>query len=66
MRAVIMQESAWNEINGETVPTTLELSFNVFPHAGEISVRGQRLIVVEYELWKAKIKALQERKFERQ
>ena len=61
LRAVIMKELVWNEINGETVPTTLEFSFSVFPGAAEISVRGQKLIVVEYELWKAKIKSLQER-----
>ena len=63
---VIMQESVWNEINGKTVTTTLELFFSVFPHAGEILVKGQRLVIVEYELWKAKIKALQERKREKQ
>jgi len=60
LRVVILKESAWHEINGETVPTTLEQVWGVFPGAGEISFKEQRLIVVEYELWKAKIKALAE------
>ncbi|MBM3237712.1 hypothetical protein FJZ31_15595 [Candidatus Poribacteria bacterium] len=64
LRVVVLKESAWHQINGETVQTTLEGVLSVFPRAGEISLKEQRLIVVEYELWKAKIKALQERKNE--
>lgn len=60
LRVVILKESAWHEINGEPVPTTLERVLSVFPRAGEISMKGQRLVVVEYELWKAKIKVLAE------
>jgi len=62
LRVVVLKESAWHEINGETVPTTLEQVWGVFPGAGEISFKEQRLIVVEYELWKVKIKALQKRR----
>ncbi len=61
LRVVIMKKSAWNKINGETVPTTLELAFDVFPIAGEILVREQRLVIVEYALWKTKIRTKQKR-----
>jgi len=60
LRVVVLKESAWHEINGETVLTTLEQVWGVLPGAGEISLREQRLIVIEYEIWKAKIKSLTE------
>lgn len=59
--AVILQESMWHEINGEPVLAELKQAAELFPAAVRIEFPDGTLIVVEYEQWKAKVKAHQEK-----
>lgn len=60
-RAVIMQAAAWGTIDGDTQIAELAQAASFLPQPVAINVKGQRLIVVEYNLWKEKIRAFQMR-----
>jgi hypothetical protein len=59
--AVILREAMWQEINGEPVHGELKQATELFPAAVRIEFPDGALIVVEYEQWKAKVKAHQEK-----
>lgn len=61
VRAVILRGSMWQKINGEPLPGELKRAAELFPAAVRIEFPDGALIVVEYEQWKAKIKAHQEK-----
>ena len=58
-RVVMLKRAAWDEIDGETVFGTLERALAAPPMPVETTVSGERLVVVDYELWKQKIRARQ-------
>lgn len=55
-RVVFMQSEAWDRIDGDTQVAELEQAVTLLPPPVMIVVKGQRLIVVEYNLWKEKIR----------
>jgi hypothetical protein len=59
LRVVIMKEEAWYQIDGPSVESALERVPEIFPAVASIYIKGEKLIVVEYELWKQKVKAKQ-------
>jgi hypothetical protein len=60
-RVVMMQADAWDKIDGDTQAAELAQAAALLPQPVAINVKGQRLIVVEYNLWKEKIRAFQTR-----
>ncbi|MGH9845225.1 MAG: hypothetical protein ACREEM_41440 [Blastocatellia bacterium] len=50
---VLLKPEAWHELNGEPTPCSWEAVQQVLPAAAEIVLRGEALIVVPYEKWKA-------------
>jgi hypothetical protein len=60
-RVVVMQPDAWDKIDGDTQAAELEQAVTLLPQPVAIAVKGQGLIVVDYDLWKDKIRALQKR-----
>lgn len=60
-RIVIMQAAAWDRIDGDTLAVPLTQLTESLAQPVNMTVIGQRLIVAEYELWKAKIRAFQQR-----
>ena len=60
-RVVILQPAAWKRIDGDTQTADLEQAINLLPQPVAVVLRGQRLVVVDYQVWKEKIRALQER-----
>ncbi|MGH9853458.1 MAG: hypothetical protein ACREBD_26760, partial [Blastocatellia bacterium] len=59
-RVVIMQADAWDKIDGDPLVAELEQAVALLPQPVKILVKGQGLIVVEYNLWKEKILSLQQ------
>jgi len=57
--AVILRPEFWDEINGETHRTTLDNVLSVFPAVADVLMRGNRYVVVDYAIWKQKVKARQ-------
>ena len=57
--AVILRPEFWDEINGETRRITLDNVLSVFPAVAAVSMRGNRYVVVDYAIWKQKVKARQ-------
>jgi hypothetical protein len=55
LRVVFLKRSAWDAIDGETLPTTLAALPNVLPVVAEIEHGGQTLVVVEYGEWKTRV-----------
>lgn len=53
-RVVIMQPAAWQRIDGDTQAAELEQAVALLPQPVAIVVKGQGLVVVEYNLWKEK------------
>jgi hypothetical protein len=60
--AVLLQPDAWNEINGDTIPGTLETVLNQWPQPVRIERRAYKFVVIEYTEWKRRILRLQEAK----
>ncbi len=60
-RVVIMPVVAWGKIDGDTMAADLEQAAALLPQPVAVTIKGQRLIVVEYNLWKEKIRAFQKR-----
>jgi hypothetical protein len=57
--AVILRPEFWAEIDGETYRTTLDNVLSVFPDVASVFMRGNRYVVVDYAIWKQKVKARQ-------
>jgi hypothetical protein len=58
-RVVLLKRAAWDEIDGETVLGTLEHALTIPPTPVEITVSGEALVVIDYEVWKQKIRTRQ-------
>jgi hypothetical protein len=58
-RVVIMPLAVWDKMDGDTQAAELEQAVTLLPQPVAIVVKGQGLVVVEYHLWKEKIRALQ-------
>jgi hypothetical protein len=54
-RVVILQEDAWQRINGEIVSGDLAWAARLLPQVVGIQFLGYDLIVVDYEIWKQRI-----------
>jgi hypothetical protein len=50
----------WQTIDGETLLVLLEQVADTLPQAARIVHHGVQLTVVEYEIWKAKVKRRQD------
>jgi hypothetical protein len=61
LRVVIIQAAIWDKIDGDTQAADLEQAVRLLPQPVAIIIKRQRLVVVEYNLWKEKIRALQKR-----
>lgn len=57
--AVILRPEFWDEIDGETHTTTLDNALSVFPDVVAVFMRGARYVIVDYAIWKQKVKARQ-------
>jgi hypothetical protein len=62
--AVLLTPAMWEALDGETRPAVLEEAGRLLPTVLEIHTRGGALVVVDYALWKAKIKVQQHTKEE--
>jgi hypothetical protein len=58
-RVVLLTRAAWDEIDGETVLGTLEHVLTTPPTPVEITISGEALVVIDYDVWKQKIRAHQ-------
>jgi hypothetical protein len=53
---VFLKPAMWRKIDGETRQVTLTTLERVLPHPGSVQIRTQTVIVVDYEVWKGKIR----------
>jgi len=56
---VFLKPHMWQDIDGETTQASLTDLEQVLPRPGRIQVGGQTVIVVDYEVWKEKMRAYQ-------
>lgn len=56
---VLLTPTMWKTLDGDTYSTTLEKAGGMLPAVIEIQTRGGTLVVVDYTVWKAKVKAQQ-------
>lgn len=56
---VFLKPPMWQDIDGETTQASLTDLEQVLPRPGRIQVGGQTVIVVDYEVWKEKMRAYQ-------
>ena len=56
---VFLKPHMWQDIDGETTHTSLTDMEQVLPQPGRIQVRGQTVIVVDYDIWKEKMRVYQ-------
>ena len=57
----LLKPAFWAALDGETRPSRLEEVLDVLPDVAEIRVDTQKLVVVEYQEWKERVKMRQER-----
>jgi hypothetical protein len=55
----MLKPTFWAALDGETRPSQLEEVLDVLPDAVEIRVDTQKLVVVEYQQWKERVKVRQ-------
>lgn len=56
---VLMKEDAWRDIDGDTTPAVLDQAANFLPEPVQVEYAGFPLIVVDYDVWKERVKARQ-------
>lgn len=56
---VFLKPAMWQEIDGETLQAMLTTLEQVLPHPGSVQIETQTVIVVDYEVWKEKIRIYQ-------
>ena len=61
IKGIVMTVEAWRRIDGETEPTTLDEMASALPGPASIEVGLRRLIVMDYEAWKVRIRAIQKK-----
>jgi hypothetical protein len=59
VRVVLLTMEAWKEINGEPQPATLEEAASRLPGPLAMVVRSETFIVVDYKLWKERVRDFQ-------
>ena len=57
--AVMVSGATWRDINGETVSATLEEAASLFPQVVQVEYAGDVWILVDYLVWKQRVKARQ-------
>lgn len=60
-KVAILKPAFWTALDGETRPSRLEEVLDILPDVAEIRLDIQKLVVVEYQEWKERIKKRQER-----
>ncbi|TEU10212.1 MAG: hypothetical protein E3J21_26945 [Anaerolineales bacterium] len=56
---VFLRPAMWQKIDGETSQTTLDTLEQVLPQPGSVQIGTQTVIVVDYEIWKEKMRIYQ-------
>lgn len=59
---VMLQPEVWKKIDGDTLTALLEEAVHQFPKPVLVEVKSGAIIVVDYQVWKEKIKLQQEAK----
>lgn len=52
---VMLQEAAWEEIDGETVAAMLREATSHFPLPARVTLDNGTVVIADYEVWKAKV-----------
>ncbi len=63
---VAIQNDVWQQLDGETTPTSREDLALVLPQAASITVGNKQLIVIEYDDWKERVRRYIQSKGENQ
>ena len=53
---VVMRNHVWRQLNGDTIPTSLNDLTSVLPQAASIEIGNEQLIITEYDDWKDRIR----------
>jgi hypothetical protein len=56
---VLMTEEAWRDIDGDITPTALDEAADLLPEPVQVEYAGSPLIVVDYDVWKQRVKTRQ-------
>ncbi len=59
-KGAMLKSAFWAALDGEIKPSRLKDVLDILPDVAEIRVDTQRLVVVEYQGWKERVKARQE------
>jgi len=60
LSVVVMTEEAWQALNGEVATAQLSTAAGFFPKPVQIAFEGRRFVIVPLDLWKEKVKKLQQ------
>lgn len=55
-----MTEAAWHAVNGDVTAAALETAAELLPQPLLIRLKGQRFVMVPYDMWKEKSKRRQQ------
>jgi hypothetical protein len=58
-RVVILHQAVWEKIDGKTEACQLNNLAKTLPGPGHFEHLGKRLVIVDYSLWKQKVKKQQ-------
>lgn len=52
---VLLQPLAWEQINGDTIKTTLEAATQQFPAPVMVQIEDSPIVIMEYNVWKERV-----------
>lgn len=55
MLVVMLKSSAWEQINGDTVKTTLDEATKLFPAPALIQIENRPIVLIDYNVWKERV-----------
>jgi hypothetical protein len=59
VRAVLMRPAVWQALNGDALVADVRQAVQFFPSAVQIDLVEGRFVVLDYEVWKARVRAWQ-------
>jgi hypothetical protein len=57
----LLKPAFWTALDGETRPSPLDQALDILPDVAEVQVDTLKLVVIEYQQWKERVKRRQKR-----
>jgi hypothetical protein len=57
---VMLESHAGEQINGDTIKTSVELATKQFPSPAMVQTKGRPIVIIDYNVWKTRVLKVQQ------